>query len=185
MRSELETVMRDLVDIGKLQARSRRRGRNRDCARRCSGRTAAASSAPRAAASDSRGCRSGRSDPCCRAARPSSRSPASSAIFVDLFEAGILGVEVLQVMRRAKNLDRLRGGERRQEIRVRLRPGVADGHLVGNLDDRLLAVDQKLLRRPEARHLRVVRHVLPVEAKILGGERLAVRPFVARAEDGR
>ena len=52
----------------------------------------------------------------------------------------------------------------------------------GNLDDRLLSVDQQLLGGPKPRHLLVAGDVLPVVAEILRGERLAIGPAVPRPQ---
>ena len=66
--------------------------------------------------------------------------------------------------------------------RVGLAPAVADRQLVQDLDLGRLAVDEQLDVGTGRRQVRVGRDVLPVEAEVLGGERLPVGPAVALAQ---
>src|SRR6185503_13355693 len=70
----------------------------------------------------------------------------------------------------------------RQELRVRLVPRVAHHGVGKHFELRLLAVDQQVRGRAGGRQLLVVRHILPVVAEALGGERMAVGPAVPLAQ---
>jgi hypothetical protein len=110
-------------------------------------------------------------------ARPVRRDQAS-----ELVRVGVFLVELLQVVGGRVDEQRVRGGQRRQEERVGLRPAVADGLRAQDLDLRQLALDHELARRPERAELEVGRHVLPPVAEVLGREGRPVRPAVARPE---
>ena len=99
-----------------------------------------------------------------------------------LLRIGVALVELLEEVRRHVDEQRRRLRERRQEERVRLRPAVAHGQGIGELDQRPLAVDEQVRRRPGRAQRLVVGDVLPPVAEVLAGERLAVGPAVARAQ---
>ena len=100
----------------------------------------------------------------------------------ELVRVGVALVELLEVVGGRIDEQRARAGERRQEERVGLGPGIAHGALVQDLDLRPLAVDLELDRRPDRAELLVAGDVLPPVAEVLGGERRAVRPAVPLAQ---
>jgi hypothetical protein len=91
-------------------------------------------------------------------------------------------MELFQVMSRPEQKEW--GGPRLafDEVGVGFVPDVPDGALVDDVDLGRLVFDQELGRQAGGRELLVVGNVLPVEAEILGGEGLTVRPFVAAAQ---
>ena len=101
---------------------------------------------------------------------------------VELGLVGIFGVNLLQELARLVDEEVRLEGEIGQETGVRLGPAVADRGRVQHLDLRELAVDEELQGRAQGVQLRVVGHILPVEAEILGGEGGAGRPLHPLAE---
>src|SRR5258706_10888953 len=72
--------------------------------------------------------------------------------------------------------------QHREEARVRFRPAIAHRCRIDDLDLWRFTIIQYFGRRTGRRDVFVVRDVFPEVAKILGGERLAIRPFVALAQ---
>src|SRR5262249_2589542 len=100
----------------------------------------------------------------------------------ELILVGVFVVELLQVMPRRENKDRVGPGKRRQEQRVRLRPGVADRRLVDYLEFWRLAAGHHLHGQAARRQLLIADDILKPITEIVGREGLAVRPFVARTQ---
>ena len=100
----------------------------------------------------------------------------------DLRFRRVLGVELLQVVRRPEQPQRRRLRLRGDEVRIGFLPGVADRQLVDDFHLGRLAVDQQHDRRAVLGHFLHVGDVFPVIAEILGRERMAVRPLVAGAQ---
>jgi hypothetical protein len=69
-----------------------------------------------------------------------------------------------------------------QEHRVGPRPCVANRQLVEHLDQRGLAIHQKIDRRTYRRERVVGCDVFPIKPQILGGERLTIRPAMTLAQ---
>ncbi len=114
------------------------------------------------------------------------RGPAIDLFLRDLCVkcclVGIFGMELLHVVGRPVDIDRRGRRQRRQECRVRLRPGILDRQLVDDLEFRFLAIDHHLGRNAFAAQFGVLDHVLPEIAEVLGGEGMAVGPFVPLAD---
>lgn len=85
-------------------------------------------------------------------------------------------------MRRHRDFERARRGQRGQEQRVGPVPGIAHGLFVDDLEGGALAMRTHLRRETAARELLVLRHVLVPVAEILRRERMAVGPLVALAQ---
>ena len=100
----------------------------------------------------------------------------------ELARVGVALVELLEVVGRPVDVELGRGGERRQEEGVGLRPGVADRQPVRELDLGRLAVDDQGDVGAGRGQVLVERHVLPPEAEVVRGEGLPVRPAVALAQ---
>ena len=111
-----------------------------------------------------------------------SRAPFSRDRLLELLRVGIFLMELLQVVGRPIDEELVGGGQGRDEEAVGLGPGPADGQLVQHLDHGLLAVDEQADVGAAEGQVLVVLDVVPVEADVLGGERLPVRPFVALAQ---
>ena len=101
---------------------------------------------------------------------------------IGLLQTDVLRVEIAQVVRGAVDVQRARARERREELRVRLVPAVADCRVVEHLDARAAIAHQQCLRQTERRQVLVVDDVVPVVAEIRRGERLTVRPLVAASQ---
>ena len=100
----------------------------------------------------------------------------------ELFLALVLLVKLLQVVGRHRHVERLRGGELGQEIGIGNVPAVADGKLVDDFEPRRLALGKQIRREAAGGEVLVAQHVLEAVAKILRRKRMAVRPFVTRAD---
>jgi hypothetical protein len=94
----------------------------------------------------------------------------------------VLAVELLEVVRRPEQEERRGARLAFDKIGVGLVPAVADRPLVDDLDLRRLAVDEEFDGRTGRRQFAVVGDILPEEAEVVGGEGVAIRPFVAGAQ---
>ena len=99
-----------------------------------------------------------------------------------LVEADVARMELAQVVRRPVDVQRARPGQLRQELRIRLVPGVAHGGFAQHLETRAAVAHLQRLRQAERRQVGVVGDILPEIAEIRRRERLPVRPPVARAQ---
>ena len=91
-------------------------------------------------------------------------------------------MKLLQVMGGAIDEKRAGAGQPGQEEWIGAGPGVAHRGLVDDLEYWPLPVHQHGSGRARRRELLVVCHVLPIETQVLGGEGVAVGPFVPLAQ---
>src|SRR4030095_1938141 len=91
-------------------------------------------------------------------------------------------MELLQVMGRPEQKKWSGARLAFDEIGIAPIPAVLDGALVDDLDLGRRAVNHKLDRQTRGKELLIVGDVFPKEAKVLGGERMPVGPFVAVAQ---
>ena len=91
-------------------------------------------------------------------------------------------VILLQIVRRPVDVERRGPGESRQEKRIGVRPRIAHGQFVDDLDLGGHALDHHFAWRAGGRKLLVIGDIFPVIAEVLRRERVTVRPAVALAQ---
>ncbi len=113
------------------------------------------------------------------------RPVAKFRLFNEGSELGLIGiflVKLLKIMGRAIDEQRVGSGEIGQKQRVGPRPAIADRGIVQDFEARRLALRQHRHRQAGGRQLRILGDILKPITKILGGERLPVRPLHALAQ---
>ena len=93
-------------------------------------------------------------------------------------DTDVKNMKLFEVVRRGVDVERSWAGQGRKKIGIRLVPAVTYGQRIDDLHTCRFAVNDQLVGWAEGRKHFVHRHVFPEIAKVITGERLAVRPVM-------